>query len=77
MTRARRYITVQCWQHGHAWIAHNSTVGLFGEGETRQIARADMVAGARELLAELRDDRDSLGPLMLRHLRYLERVILR
>jgi hypothetical protein len=75
--RPRRYIPVQCWQHGHVWIAHNSTVGLFGEGKTRQLARADVVAGARELRAELQEERDSLGPLLVRHLRYLERVILR
>lgn len=73
----RRYIPVQCSQHGHVWVAYNSRVGLFGEGETRQLARADMVAAARQLRAELQDDRDSLGPLLVRHLRYLERVILR
>jgi hypothetical protein len=73
----RRYLPMTVTQAGDHWIATNRYLSLFGIGPSKEEARRDLVEAARDLRAELRQNRDTLGPWPLRCLRYFERKTLR
>jgi hypothetical protein len=73
----RRYLPMTITQSGEHWIATNRYLSLFGIGPSREDARRDLLEAARELRSELRHNPESLGPWLLRCLRYFERKTLR
>jgi hypothetical protein len=73
----RRYLPMTITQSGEHWIATNRYLSLFGIGRSQEDARRDLLDAARELRAELRSNQDTLGPWLLRCLRYFERKTLR
>jgi hypothetical protein len=73
----RRYLPMTVTQAGDHWIATNRFLSLFGIGASRAEARRDLIEAARELRAELRSHPETLGPWLLRCLRYFERKTLR
>lgn len=73
----RRYLPFTVVQSGEHWIATNRFLAIFGIGASRKAARSDLMSAAKELRAELRANRQSLGPWPARCLRYFERKTLR
>lgn len=57
------------------WVAVEGFTGMFGEGDTREDAVADLGRGLIDLRRELSAHRDNLSPRLQNHLVAIEAVI--